>query len=76
MAETDARELVRALRRRPGRGGVRLTYEQADLALALIAAGARAVDRERARRHVAEIVAGPADRLQASLDDFLRDFAP
>lgn len=73
MAETDARELVRALRRRPGRGGVRLTYEQADLALALIAAGARAVDRERARLHV---VAGPADRLQASLDDFLRDFAP
>ena len=59
-----AAELVRALKRRPGRGGVRLTYEQADLALALIAAGARAVDREvRAR------TAGVGGLRRVDLDD-------
>jgi hypothetical protein len=60
----DAAELVRALKRRPSRGGVRLTYSQAALALRLIAAGALAVQRDRARARAA----APAELVRTDLE--------
>lgn len=67
----DARELVRVLRSRPGRGGVRLSYQQAELALRLIEAGARAVARERGRvgREPGELEAPSYRRLELELAD-------
>jgi hypothetical protein len=44
------RLLVAALRARPGRGGVRLTYAQAELALRMIAYGGYAARELRRRK--------------------------
>lgn len=44
---SEIADLVQALRSRPGRGGVRLSYQQAQLALQLIAAGGHAVRQLR-----------------------------
>lgn len=41
------RELLEKLNQRPGRGGVRLSYEEAQLAREAILMGARAVKRLR-----------------------------
>jgi hypothetical protein len=46
----DVREVVRKLKQRPGRGGVRLSYQEAELVLGMLRAGGLSVARERRRR--------------------------
>lgn len=51
---SDVAELVRALQLRPGRGGIRLSHAQGELALRLLAGYGIAIRRElRSRRMVA-----------------------
>jgi hypothetical protein len=49
-------EIVRKLKVKPGRGGVRLSGDEAQLLLAMLEAGARAIDGRR--RHEAVEISG------------------
>lgn len=52
MTDEQTRRLIRKLKTKPGRGGVRLSHEEAQLALVLIETGARALIREKRRNGV------------------------
>lgn len=65
-APADVATIMRKLRRTRGSGGVRLSYQEAELVLSMLEAGAKAVARERATAPSLNQVLAEKRRLNAA----------